>query len=321
MGRKPNPTIIGAFVVGALALGLLGLLVFGSGRYFRSTNQYVVYFPGSVNGLSVGAPVKFRGVDIGTVTNIELVFGPENGHTGVRIPVYVETDPRNVKRDGEVLNMRDPEVQQRLVAAGLRAQLQTQSLVTGLLYVQLDFFPDTAVTYVLPQPSDPVEIPAIPTALEEASSAAREIIDELRSVKFGPMVQQASEALQGINAIVNSPSVKATIDELPTTIKQLNQTIADARGLLSRVDQQVTPLAGELDATLESVQRTLASVEQTVASAGTLIAPGSPLDYDLRNTLQDVGRAAQAIQYLADYLERDPTALIYGKPTTETQTP
>lgn len=317
MGRKPNPAVIGAFVLGALALGLVGLLAFGSGRYFTKINRFVIYFPGSVNGLVVGAPVKFRGVPIGTVSDIELVFATTDGASSVRIPVYVDTEPANIKRNGEELEMADPETQAGLIKAGLRAQLQTQSLVTGLLFVQLDFFPDTEATYVLPQPSKPVEIPAIPTALEQASSVAREIIDELRNVKFGPMIQEASAALQGINQLVNSPSVRATLDELPQTIKELNGAIADARGLVRRVDGQVGPLATELDATLATAQRTLTSVEQTVAHAGTLLAPGSPLDYDLRATLQDVGRAAQAIQYLADYLERDPTALIYGKPETE----
>lgn len=319
MGRKPNPAVIGAFVLGALALGLVGLLVFGSGKYFSKFTHYVIYFPGSVNGLVVGAPVKFRGVPIGTVSDIELVFATNDGASSVRIPVYVSIEPENIKRDGEVLDMTDPATQASLIKAGLRAQLQTQSLVTGLLFVQLDFFPDTEVSYVLPQPSKPVEIPAIPTALEQASSVAREIIDELRNVKFGPMIQEASAALQGINQLVNSPSVRATLDQLPQTVKELNGAIADARGLVHRIDGQVGPLARELDATLATAQRTLASVEQTATATGTLLAPGSPLDYDLRATLQDVGRAAQAIQYLADYLERDPTALIYGKP--ETQTP
>ena len=91
--------------------------------------------------------------------------------------------------DGNRLEMTDPENLRLLIERGMRAQLQAQSLVTGLLFVQIDFFPDTPVTYVLPQPSTPMEIPTVPTTLEQASSAAREIIEELRSIKFGPMVQ------------------------------------------------------------------------------------------------------------------------------------
>jgi paraquat-inducible protein B len=220
---------------------------------------------------------------------------------------------RKISIDGKPLGMTEPENVRKLIDRGMRAQLQAQSLVTGLLFVQIDFFPDTPITFVLPQPSTPMELPTVPTALEEASSAAKEIITELRNVKFGPMVQNASEALESFNSLVSSPALRAAVDALPDTVKNANQAIADIRRLTTDVGGNVDPLVRKLDATMGDVDRMLTSVRETVGVARTVIEPGSPLDHDLRKALQDVSSAARAMGQLADYLERNPTALLYGK--------
>ncbi len=129
MGKKVSPTLIGAFVIGAVALAVLGVFVFGSGQFFKKTRPYVMYFPGSVNGLSVGSPVKFRGVQLGQVTNIELVFDAAAQDQAPRIPVYAELDPKKIIVEGTTMKMSDPRMLQAFFDKGLRAQLQSQSLV------------------------------------------------------------------------------------------------------------------------------------------------------------------------------------------------
>src|SRR5262245_25842457 len=314
MGKKANPTVIGLFVVGALALAILGIVVFGSGQFFKRAETFVMFFPGSVNGLSIGAPVKFKGVDIGQVKDIKLVLRREAvTDEQFSIPVRVEIDPSKIFVDGKRLEMTNPENLKQLIDRGMRAQLQSQSLVTGLLFVQIDFFPDTPINYALPQPSDPIEIPTVPTTLEQASTAAREIIDELRSIKFGPMVQDASEALESLKQLLSSPALHSTVDALPGTVKNFNETISSVNRLSGDLQGRVDPLAKRLDSTLVGAGQTFTSVRDTVGTARTLIEPGSPLDHDLRKTLQDVSGAARALAQLADYLERNPTALLYGK--------
>lgn len=321
MGKKISPTLIGAFVIGALVLAVAGILVFGSGTFFKTTRPYVMYFPGSVNGLTVGSPVKFRGVPLGQVTNIQLVFDARNTDQAPRVPVYAELDLHKIIVEGTRMKLSDPAMLKAFVERGLRAQLQSQSLVTGLLFVQLDFFPDTQATFVGSLNSEPPELPTIPTALEQAQSAAREIIDELRSIKFGPIMEKVSEALDGINSLVNSPAVKETIDGLPATVRNLDRAIVSTRTLVDKLDARVAPLAQRLDDVLVQTRETMAAVEHTAGSATTLIEPGSPLDYQLRKSLSELGDAARAIQQLADYLERNPSALLYGKPKPREEEP
>ena len=314
MANRANPAAIGAFVLGALGLAVAGVVVFGSGQYFKHTEEFVMYFPGSVNGLNVGAPVKFKGVDIGQVKNIKLVLVREKDvDRKLLIPVYVETDPTKVTVNGKQLEMADPKNLEALVQRGLRAQLQSQSLVTGLLFVQVDFFPDTPINYALPQPSDPIEVPTVPTTLEEASSAAREIIDDLRRVKLGPMIQAAQEAVEHVNALVSNPGLHAAVDGLPATMKNLDEAIGSVHRLSDELHGQVAPLSKQLDTTLANADQTLTSVRGAAGTANTILSPGSPLDHDLRDALRQVSDAARAVAQLADYLERNPTALLYGK--------
>lgn len=313
MGKKANPAVVGVFVLGATALAVLGVLVFGSGKYFRSTVEFVMYFPGSVNGLSIGAPVKFKGVDIGTVSNIQLVLSAGVDGPSARIPVYVQMDPTKIITGSAGIRMPDPVVRDELVKRGLRAQLQSQSILTGLLFIQLDFFPDTPAVFVLEQPSDPAEIPTIPTVLEQASTQAREIISDLREIDFKGMIDNANQALAGITKLIDDPGLRAAIDQLPATVKNINAAVDTANGLLRRVDHQVEPLSTELHETLVGAQRAMDTVQKTASTATTLIQPGSPLDHDLRQSLNAVSRAADALRLFADYLERNPSALLYGR--------
>lgn len=316
MGKKVNPTLVGAFVLGALALAVTGVLVFGSGRLLRSTQPFVAYFPGSINGLSVGAPVKFKGVEVGTVTAIQLVLDREAGVDTLSIPVYAEIDPAKIVVDTDRVQVGRGKILRQLVDQGLRAQLGQQSLVTGLLFVQLDFFPDTPAQTTARSESvdaDIPEIPTVPTTLEEAQTAAREIIDELRKINFGPMMQQASEALHGINDLVSSPAIRETIAELPGTVRSIQEAVQSVRKLTDGLGNQVGPVSAKLQGTMASVEETLKGADETLAAARMLIEPGSPLDYDLRGALRDLSAAALAVQELADYLERNPSSLIYGK--------
>ena len=143
MAKQANRMMIGGFVVLAVIIMAASLVVFGSGKFFKKTNKYVLYFDEPVNGLTVGSPVLFQGVPVGSVTNITLQADFVTMKT--QIPILIEVDPERWKvRTGE----RDyRKVAAKLIEMGLRAQLITQSYITGQLMIQLDFFPKSTVCY------------------------------------------------------------------------------------------------------------------------------------------------------------------------------
>ena len=145
MGSKISPTVIGAFVVGAIIFMVAGVLLFGGGNSSRRRQPYVLFFDSSVEGLNVGAPVIFRGVQVGQVTEISALVDPQKFDLVIR--VKIETVRGVVK----IVGAEDQSFQESrqgvegLIQKGARASLRMQSFVTGLLYVAFDFHPDTPV--------------------------------------------------------------------------------------------------------------------------------------------------------------------------------
>ena len=188
---KANPAVIGGFVVGAIALIVIGLLVFGSTNWFAKRNKYVAYFPGSVKGLRVGAPVDFRGVTIGQVTDIKVQFNPAD--VSAQLPVIIEVDPTRIEFVGGAPTGSPEENAQRLVEEGFRAQLQSQSLLTGLLFVNLDFYKDKPARMVGGEQPYP-EIPTMPSEFEQLQQTAGDV-----AVRLPGLVEQLNGLLSTIN--------------------------------------------------------------------------------------------------------------------------
>ncbi|MEC5215545.1 paraquat-inducible protein B [Actimicrobium sp. GrIS 1.19] len=245
-------------------------------------HKALLYFEDSVRGLSLGAPVDFRGIVIGEVTSIDLEYDKATG--AMRFPVEVNLYPQRLqsrrrKSATETPPDDSPELLDKLVKRGLRAQLKSGNLLTGQLFVGLDFFPDAARTRIDWKQS-PIVLPTVPGTLEELQSILSRIARRLDKV---PMEQIAAD--------------------LRTAMQSLDSTLKSTDKLVKRLD---TELAPEMRATLEQVRK-------TVASADSVLASDAPLQQDLRETLRDVSRAAQALRSLTDYLDRHPESLIRGK--------
>jgi paraquat-inducible protein B len=324
MGKKANPAIIGAFVLGAIALGVFGILMFGSGRLFRNTAQFVVFFPGAVDGLSVGAPVKIKGVEVGSVTDIRLrvagtgVASVKELAEGIRIPVFIEVDNDKLSNLGAGgRNLNNPETIKDLIAGGLRAQLATQSLLTGLLFVQLNFYPEIPASFAMPEGFEPPEIPAIPTSLERVQSAAEDLVRKFQTVDVARMVASAADALDGINHLVNSPALHQTVEGLPGTLAHLDDTVTSLHHLVTDLDNRKGPLLESLRSTADKGREALEQMRITLASVDRTLAPTSPLAASVGSALQDVSEAARAVRLLADYLERNPGAIVRGRDVSQ----
>jgi len=340
MGKQASRTVIGAFVVGAIALAVAGVLVFGSGKLLSKQARFVMFFDGSLKGLQVGAPVVMQGVKIGEVTDIYVMADPAT--LEFYNPVFVKIDPGKIRVAGQettTWKMRKEEYSdyQALVKKGMKAQLVLQSFVTGQLWIGLDLYPDKPVRLV-GMIKDVPEIPTIPPTLEEISKT-------VGNLPLKEIAGKLDNVLTGIARLVNSP-------ELQRTVANMEKATGDIDRLVKRVDSQVEPLSADVRRTLEEANKTLASAQGALAQAEKTLAfkegvPGqvaegllatlssvrSSLDesrkalvevqgltsqsaylgYEAGSTLEEMKSLSRSVRSLTDYLERHPESLIRGK--------
>ncbi len=349
MNNQVNPTLIGTFIIGAIGLTVAGVLLFGSGKLFRDIAACVMYFEGDVQGLNVGAAVKFRGVKIGEVTSISTRLDRKT--LEVRIPVYVDLIDLDENLYGHAAEGESGDPVQVLIERGLRAQLQAESLVTGQQFVQLDFYPDAPPFKGPPvdQASGRREIPTVPTILQKAQTGLKQVLEKLEKLPLEKMLEAFQGALTGADALLNSPELKRVPRELTRALqavrevteqtgRELGPLIARADTTLAgieRVAQSLQPLIAasektlldldalatgdgavlvrELGAAAGEARLTLAQTRQTLAGVEAFTLPTSASGHDLREPLNELAAAARAIRALAEALEAQPNAVIVGK--------
>ncbi len=329
MSKQANKTVIGIFVVGAIALVVVAIVVLGSGKFFKHTFRAVCYFEGSVGGLNIGAPVVFRGVRIGSVADV--VLRVDSTKLIFTIPVYFEIEPDKF----EVIGGRTKELGSNLktfIDRGLRASLETQSIVTGQMQVGLNFHPDKPAKFAeFKYDQTTPEIPTVPTPLQELAQKIQKLpIDEI--------FDKLSSTLDAVNKVVKSP-------EITEAIRSLNLTLADARKLVQNVDSRIGPLASSIQGTVDdygklarnannkidnlslglgdtikeiqkavsSIEKTLEDVQSTLAQTKQTLSEDSTLSYEITETLEELQKGARSIRLLADYLARHPESAIWGK--------
>jgi paraquat-inducible protein B len=338
MIKETRKTIIGGFVAGAVALSIAGILIFGSGDFFKKTNTYVLYFENSVRGLKIGAPVLFRGVEIGKVTQITLHADTEKMF--VKIPVLIETDP-NQWKIVSASPMEDYKGTELLIEQGMRASLEMQSLVTGLYVIELNFHEKKPAVFRATNTTYP-EIPTIQTGLSKFSG-------KLENLPLDELEDKLMLLITGAVRIVDSQETRDLIPNLNTAILAARKLIADVddqvaplstsyiqladnadktvtavsseisgtakayKTLAQDLDKQVDPLVAQIRMTAESIRGGVETAQSTLEAAKGVISDDSPVFVELKKTLKELSAAARSIRIWADYLERHPEALIKGK--------
>jgi paraquat-inducible protein B len=314
MAKQANRMMIGGFVILAVIIMAASLVVFGSGKFFKQTVKCVMYFDGSVKGLSVGAPVLFQGVPIGSVTSIVLEVDPTNLQH--QTPVVIEYEPDKFHVAGGLRNVqRDPrKTIPKLIEKGMRAQLGMQSFITGQLDIEIGFYSDAAVCY-MPARTDKIykDYIVIPTC----QSTTQKLADALEKLDLQGLEKHLESTLAGVDRFVNNPDLSASV-------RALKDTLQDARKFVTRVDRQVDPLAKDTKKTINDLGKLARNLDgqvggvatgfdKTLSKARGILSEDSPLIVDLQNTLQEISAMSRSIRQLANYLDQHPEALIRGK--------
>ncbi len=316
MKKNLSPLAVGGFVVGAAALAIAAIMLLWGGRLFTRSQNYVLYFKNDVNGLRAGAAVKFKGVQVGYVDQILLRFGAtmSGAQPTLSIPVIISLESGTVVHEGSgFLALDQPAVVKDLVQHGMRGQLATESIVTGILYVSLDMRPNTPIHLLAPPNSTYPEIPTVPTQFEQAQELAMRALSKLGQVDLDGLIAGLTKTVTKTGDLAGSPQLKAAIDSLPATINKLGAAAESIQRLADNASHEITTTTDSLRQTTSNATLALQQTQATLKTVRETIGPGSPLDYQLGQTLIDLSEAARSMHSLADYLERNPSSLIRGR--------
>lgn len=312
MSEPRKPFWIGAFLLSGIVLLAGGLLLLGRDNWFSQPSDYVVYFTGALDGLDVGADVTYRGVKVGTVREIRLSY--DRKLKDVVIPVVLRINP-DAGREGQ----RFDRVVERLVERGLRAQLQTQSLLTGKAIVALDLFPGQDGYVREPHDLELPTIPSVPSRVDQAADVLRDLVGSLRELPVREMIVSANNTLQALERLSASP-------ELQGGLLSLGQTLHNLENLTQQLQRQIPPIldnarqgSGELRAAVgdlrQAAQAATVALQQMQGLAGDVrhsLGPQSEAQYQLLQALEELGRASKALQRTAESIEQQPESLIFG---------
>lgn len=316
--RKNTSLAIGAFIVGAMLLVFIALLFFSGGRLFADKQRVIMHFDGSVQGLQVGAPVKLKGVVLGEIIDIQLNF--QSDHQTVVTAVTADLLMKRINRigtDDKGTFLEDA------VQNGLRAQLNYQSLLTGLLYVEMDFYPDSAMNLRQLQ-NDIPEIPTISTSLEEITRSLQELdlkglVNNLNNLtqQMGNMVGDGAiqDTLVNFNRVAKSMEKTSTnLDKEVTQLsRKMGGTLTELDILLKELNVQAPQLAQSLNNSLEELHKSLVNFDEAAANINYVLSEDAPLINQLNATLVDVSRSARAFRSLSETLDQQPESLLRGR--------
>ena len=323
MSTKANPTVIGVFVLGAILIAIGAVFFFGSADLFAKKQTYVSYFAQSVSGLQTGSNVKFKGVNIGKVTRVLLGVGKDQP---VYAKVFYQIDQAVFDRDfggTSKFNLFDVEGTKKRVEQGLRVRLDFESLISGQLYMSLDFVKDPAPFTYHDNPSDyALEIPVQPSDIEAIVSNLTKAISNLGNVDFlaiskdlqslivsakdGIDSLKLAEVGDSLNHLVNGPELKGALTSVKDAFDQMDVT-------LKKFQNELDPITANLNPTLEEAKKTMAQLEDATRQLDRMLSSNSSFRYQLDSTLSQIGSAADALQRLSEFLERNPNSILFGR--------
>jgi len=326
MSQKANPTLIGAFVFGAILITIGAVIFFGSTNLFSKKYVYVTYFNQSVSGLSIGSNVKYKGVTIGKVSKVQLNFRGRNEPPLVK--VLYELDAHNlINKLGMEVDLGNRDIIKRAIERGFRSKLDFESLISGQLFIALDFYKNAAPP-VLQSPdtvSGPLEIPPQPSDIDAILANLTKAIGNLGNVDFltlskdlQALIVSAKTGIDSMKLDQLGVSLTKTSDSISELVngEQLKGTLQSVQGSFDQLTttlKKLDPAMENLGPTLEKAKATIANLQKGTADLSRLLKLDSGFQYQLDSSLSQINAAAESIQRLSDFLQRHPNSILFGR--------
>ncbi len=316
MSARGRPALIGLFVVTGITLVVAGILALGRHQLSRHSVEFVSFFPNSVSGLKIGAPVKLQGIPIGEVTGIYLVLpSAQRAADSALIPVVYAVDPELIRQRGaSTVRLGDKAQIKGLIDRGLRAELAVESFVTGTRYVSLEFRPDAPLHLT----NDPgLEYPEIPIyqsqSIEEIQRKIGALIDNLGQADLVTLVASFNKLAKTANDLVAAPRTERLLSSVDSTLEAVKRTMQRMDRLTADVEPDMKPLLADSRETLGELRTTLKQAQTTLETLRSTVEPGSPTSERLNETMTEFARMARSLRALAEYLERNPSSVVRGR--------
>jgi paraquat-inducible protein B len=323
MSIRANPTAIGLFMIGGIALSVVGVTTLASGSWIDKQSTFISYFSESVNGLEVGAPVKFQGVPVGRVT--DLLIQIEQLDKTFQVPVQYDVDlSRLTSEGGSFVDLDDVGVLRQQISDGLRAQLQMESVVTGQLYVELTYRPEAAPPELEGKPTAYPEIPTTPSLLAAFGTQAGSLVGDVLTILFRVNEMLEEIDMKGINesvvasaraveSLAGAPEIRTALGGVPAMNAQFTQTMAELQRLAERLGETVDPFRVHLEGTNAEMVLTLKAIREAMEETQGLLNTDSGIGYQMDGAMASMNDAAEALRALVLALDRNPDMLIRGK--------
>ncbi|MGI9265497.1 MAG: MlaD family protein [Gammaproteobacteria bacterium] len=333
MSKKANPAVIGSFVVGAIVLIIGSIFLFGGGKFFKDVDSYVAYFDGSMKGLDVGAPVTFRGVRIGSVTDILSVY--DFGEDAIYFPVIMEIEGDHFINVGDadkifIDESDDEAVMAHLYDQGMRAKLEMRSFVTGQLNVDIDMYPGTEINLRdHSYPGDQMEFPTIPSDVQRILRSVQNFANKLEDLPVDETIKEIRGVIKGLDdlvnspelegavggfdKLVNSPELEASIVSLHSALDSFDSAMSSTQRVMDRVDGEIGPTVAELRKSATRIGEVLEQTQGLLNELQKGLGEDSELRVHTTTAMGELSKAARSLRVLSDYLQTHPEALIRGK--------
>lgn len=309
MSKQANPTLIGIFVICGLSILVGAIILLGSGQFFSHNVSYIAFFSGSVKGLKIGSPVRFRGAEIGKVTDIRLEI--KEGKDGVMLlPVTFDLSVERINHIEGLFNNKDEDrakiVMQKLITDGVKASLAMDSIVTAQLYIDLDYHENDPIVYQGETGNVP-EIPTIRSPFEKISSTLEKLpIDEL--------VSSATNAIKNLDKFLSSDVLTDTLNSIEKLTNEISSTV-------NMLNDEIPELSKDAKSILKGMQSTLKEAEEALESIkavtddihSTVIDESSPVRVKLYEAISQIEETSRSLQNLSEFIQRNPETVIFGK--------